>query len=209
MRRGDDFESAEVEPPFRGDFHEPLRRCDEDRLDQTQSEGLDGAAKRDVVTTMRSPESAVSHVPPSTLGDPTTTIGPIGSGRIDAIISVCQPAWQLAMTIGLLSAAGSASPRSSKAYRTRARWPLSSSSPCLRLQFARDIEPRERHAEQPASHRAITGHVSLSVREPMKRPMCPPGASFFSIRPLGVPTRFSAANTWSLVVMSSLSPARR
>ena len=70
VRRGDDFESAEVEPPFRGDFHEPLRRCDEDRLDQTQSEGLDGAAKRDVVTRMRSPESAVSHVPPSTLGDP-------------------------------------------------------------------------------------------------------------------------------------------
>jgi hypothetical protein len=70
--------------------------------------------------------------------------------------------------------------------------------------------PAERQAEPVCgSHRAIVGHVSFSVREPMKRPMCPLGTSFFSIRPLGVPTRFSAAKTCSLVVMSSLSPARR
>src|SRR5271165_379752 len=79
-----------------------------------------------------------------------------------------------------------------------------------RILFRSMATPCERQAEpESASHRAIAGHVSLSVREPMKRPMCPPGTSFFSIRPLGVPTRVSAAKTCSLVVMSSLSPARR
>ena len=39
-------------------------------------------------------------------GEPATTIGPIRSGRIAAVIMVCQPAGQLAMTIGLLSASG-------------------------------------------------------------------------------------------------------
>jgi hypothetical protein len=33
-------------------------------------------------------------------------IGPVRSGRTAAIIMVCQPAWQLAMTIGLPSASG-------------------------------------------------------------------------------------------------------
>src|SRR5271157_5581057 len=65
----------------------------------------------------RSPESAVSHVPPRMppvyrmgflprtpaqydSGEPATTIGPMRSGRIAAVIMVCQPAWQLGMTTG-------------------------------------------------------------------------------------------------------------
>ena len=37
---------------------------------------------------------------------PRRRIGPMRSGRIAAVIMVCQPAWQLAMTIGLPSASG-------------------------------------------------------------------------------------------------------
>ena len=37
---------------------------------------------------------------------PASMIGPARSGRIAAVIMICQPAWQLAMMIGLPSASG-------------------------------------------------------------------------------------------------------
>ena len=37
---------------------------------------------------------------------PASMIRPASSGRIAAVIMICQPAWQLAMMIGLPSASG-------------------------------------------------------------------------------------------------------
>jgi hypothetical protein len=39
-------------------------------------------------------------------GEPASSSGPASSGRVAAMIAVCQPAWQLAITAGLPSAFG-------------------------------------------------------------------------------------------------------
>jgi len=70
--------------------------------------------------------------------------------------------------------------------------------------LGRRVQPSCRRIQRP-----ISGQVSASVCEPMNRPMCPPGASFFAIRSGGVPTSVSAAKTCSCVVISSSSPANR